>query len=86
MKYRNVKTGIEIEVLSECGGDWALVEEPKKEAEAEKVGKRIQLKKLMNLANLPNLQIVPKMRKRVTSNGTLCNGTGCSRTLETNDS
>ena len=53
MKYRNVKTGIEIEVLSECGGDWVLVE--------EKVGKRIQLKKLMNLANLPNLQIVPKM-------------------------
>lgn len=44
-----------------------LVEDQRKEAEAEKVGKRIQLKKLMNLANLPNLpnlqnlQIVPKM-------------------------
>lgn len=40
MKYRNVKTGIEIEVLSECGGDWVLVEEPKKKAEAEKGGKK----------------------------------------------
>ena len=61
MKYRNVKTGIEIEVLSECGGDWVLVEEPKKRGGGRKGGKRIQLKKLMNLANLPNLQIVPKM-------------------------
>ena len=36
MKYRNVKTGIEIEVLSECGGDWVLVEEPKKKGGGKK--------------------------------------------------
>ena len=36
MKYRNIKTGVEIDVLSECGGDWELVEEPK--TTAEKVG------------------------------------------------
>ena len=28
MKYRNIKTGVEIDVPSECGGDWELVEEP----------------------------------------------------------
>ena len=38
MKYRNVKTGIEIEVLSECGGDWVLVEEPKKRGGGRKGG------------------------------------------------
>lgn len=40
MKYRNVKTGIEIEVLSECGGDWVLVEEPKKRGGGRKGGKK----------------------------------------------
>ena len=60
MKYRNVKTGIEIEVLSECGGDWVLVEEPKKKGGGRKGGKKDTAEK-MNLANLPNLQIVPKM-------------------------
>ena len=35
MKYRNIKTGVEIDVLSECGGDWELVEEPKKKASAK---------------------------------------------------
>ena len=40
MKYRNVKTGIEIEVLSECGGDWGLVEEPKKRGGGRKGGKK----------------------------------------------
>ncbi len=40
MKYRNVKTGIEIEVLSECGGDWVLVEEPKKRNGGRKGGKK----------------------------------------------
>lgn len=40
MKYRNVKTGIEIEVLSECGGDWVLVEEPKKRGGDRKGGKK----------------------------------------------
>ena len=38
MKYR--KTGIEIEVLSECGGDWVLVEEPKKRGGGRKGGKK----------------------------------------------
>ena len=40
MKERNVKTGIEIEVLSECGGDWAVVEEPKKRGGGRKGGKK----------------------------------------------
>ena len=40
MKYRNVKTEIEIEVLSECGGDWVLVEEPKKRGGGRKGGKK----------------------------------------------
>ena len=40
MKYRNVKTGIEIEVLSECGGDGVLVEEPKKRGGGRKGGKK----------------------------------------------
>lgn len=40
MKYRNIKTGVEIDVLSECGGDWELVEEPKKKGGRKKGGKK----------------------------------------------
>ena len=29
MKYRNIKTGIEIDVPSELGGDWEAVKEKK---------------------------------------------------------
>ena len=35
MLYRNKKTGAVIDVFSECGGDWELIEETVKEAEAE---------------------------------------------------
>ena len=38
MKYRNIKTGVEIDVLSECGGAWELVEEPKKKSGGKKGG------------------------------------------------
>ena len=40
MKYRNIKTGVEIDVLSECGGDWELVEEPKKKGGGKQGGKK----------------------------------------------
>ena len=40
MKYRNIKRDVEIDVLSECGGDWVLVEEPKKRNGGRKGGKK----------------------------------------------
>lgn len=35
MLYRNKKTGAVIDVQSECGGDWELIEETVKEEKAE---------------------------------------------------
>lgn len=46
MKYRNIKTGVEIDVLSECGGDWVLVEEPKKKGGGKKGGKKAAAEKV----------------------------------------
>lgn len=46
MKYRNIKTGVEIDVLSECGGDWELVEEPKKKGGDRKGGKKTTAEKV----------------------------------------
>lgn len=46
MKYRNIKTGVEIDVLSECGGDWVLVEEPKKKSGGKKGGKKAAAEKV----------------------------------------
>lgn len=46
MKYRNIKTGVEIDVLSECGGDWELVEEPKKKGGGRKGGKKTTAEKV----------------------------------------
>lgn len=46
MKYRNIKTGVEIDVLSECGGDWVLVEEPKKKSGGRKGGKKATAEKV----------------------------------------
>lgn len=46
MKYRNIKTGVEIDVLSECGGDWELVEEPKKKGGGKKGGKKAAAEKV----------------------------------------
>ncbi len=40
MKYKNTKTGIEIDVPSECGGDWELIEKPKKKGGGRKKGEK----------------------------------------------
>ena len=61
MKYRNVKLESKLKFCQSAAVTGCWWKNQRKKAEAEKVGKRIQLKKLMNLANLPNLQIVPKM-------------------------
>ena len=50
MKYRNIKTGVEIDVLSECGGDWVLVEEPKKKSGGKKGGKKAAAEKVDEVA------------------------------------
>lgn len=46
MKYRNIETGVEIDVPSECGGDWELVEEPKKKSGGKKGGKKTAAEKV----------------------------------------
>lgn len=47
MKYRNIKTGVVVEVNSVVGGNWELIEEPKQETakEPKKTEAKTQVRK-----------------------------------------